>query len=366
MRPLLLGVAVAVLIANAPDTVAQPDKKDPKGKVDPKAKEEPKSEFTLKVKTSDIRLGKYVSGAKLTADDLKGKVVMVDFWGVNCGPCLAAMPGTAALNAELADFGLVVIGSHVQAGTHEQIKSVAASRGANFPITEQTRVSGGDDFQGIPHVMVFDHTGACVFRGSPKEAEHKARLAVGEMLVANAGREKLAPQLNAAAADLRKGMSPQLVLPKVAGQLGGTKDAAEDAKALLASMVAVGQKKFDQAKEAAEKDPVEAFLLVEKVPTVFKGTQLAKDATALITKLKKEKAVTAEIAARPALDAVKQFERALATQPGADTATPEFQKANAAGLAQLKQKVTQMKKSWPDAKATAEALAIAERFGAAP
>ena len=76
-------------------------------------------------------------------------------------------------------------------------------------------------------------------------------------------------------------------------------------------MTAVGQKKFDQAKETAEKEPVEAFLLVEKVPATFKGTPLAKDAAALITKLKKEKAVTAEMAARPSLEAVQKFESAL-------------------------------------------------------
>jgi hypothetical protein len=276
------------------------------------------------------------------------------------------MPGTAALNAELADFGLVVVGAHAQASTPETIKSVAAGRGANFSLFEGCAVTGADDFQFIPHVMVFDHTGTCVFRGRPAEAEHRARIAVGEMLVANAGREKLAPQLNTAVADLKKGMSPQLVLPKVNGQLAN-KDAGEDAKALLAAMTAGGQKKFDQAKEAAEKDPVEAFLLVEKVPAAFKGTQLAKDATALLTKLKQDKAVKAEIAARPSFDAVKQFGLALAALPGGDTPTsPEFQKANAAALTQLKQKVTQMKKSWPDAKSTAEAISIATTFGAAP
>ena len=37
--------------------------------------------------------------------------------------------------------------------------------------------------------MVFDHTGALRRWSRPKEAEHAARLAVGEMLVAGAGRE---------------------------------------------------------------------------------------------------------------------------------------------------------------------------------
>jgi thiol-disulfide isomerase/thioredoxin len=368
MRPLYLAAALAVLLSAITDTAAQPpDKKvDPKTKVDPKAKEESEPKFNMKLKTTDIQIGTQLTGSKLAAEDLTGKVVMVDFWGVNCGPCLAAMPGTAALNAELADFGLVVIGAHCQNAPNEEVKSVAAARGANFPITQQTRVNGGSDFQGIPHVMVFDHTGACVLRGSPKEAEHKARLAVGEMLVANANREKFTSQLAPVVADLKKGAAPQTALPRVVAQLGGPKDAAADAKALLASLTAVGQKKFDLAQEKAETEPVEAFLLAEKLPTTYKGTPLAKDATALITKLKKDKAVTAELAARPSLVAVQQLDTQLAAKLGLDKVSPEFQKANAALLSQLKSKVTQMKKSWPDAKATAEAVGIAEKFGAAP
>ena len=33
----------------------------------------------MKLKAADIRLGKHVSGPQYSADDLKGKVVMVDY-----------------------------------------------------------------------------------------------------------------------------------------------------------------------------------------------------------------------------------------------------------------------------------------------
>jgi thiol-disulfide isomerase/thioredoxin len=369
MRPLTFTAALAVLLAALPDTTArQPDKKtDPKAKVDPKAKDDGEPKFNLKVRTADIRLGTHISGPEVTAETLRDKVVIVDCWGVNCAPCLAAMPGTAALNAELADFGLVVLGSHVQSAPAEQVKAVAASRGANFSITDNTRVDGGNDFQGIPHVMVFDHTGACVYRGDPRTAEIKARLAVGEMLVANAGREKFAAPVAAIAAELKKGQSPALLLPRVVAAQTGTKESAADAKALLASMTAQGQAKFDRAKEQADAQPVEAFLLVEKLPAAYKGTPLAKDAGALVAKLKKDKAVTAELAARPALEAVRKVDAQLAARPGSNLpSAADFQKMNADLLKQLKAKVALMKKTWPDAKATGEAVAIAEKFGAAP
>ena len=46
----------------------------------------------------------------------------------------------------------------------------------------------------------------------------------------------------------------------------------------------------------------------------------------------------------------------------ADPAKPEFRKANGVQLKQLETKLNQMKKSWPDAKATDEAAKLAEKF----
>src|SRR5262245_58298690 len=44
--------------------------------------------------------------------DLKGKVVVLDFWGVWCGPCRAAMPKLKQLYSQHKDDGLVIIGVH--------------------------------------------------------------------------------------------------------------------------------------------------------------------------------------------------------------------------------------------------------------
>jgi thiol-disulfide isomerase/thioredoxin len=46
----------------------------------------------------------------VTADDLRGKVVLVDFWLTSCGPCVAAMPDLASLENRYRDRGLVVVG----------------------------------------------------------------------------------------------------------------------------------------------------------------------------------------------------------------------------------------------------------------
>ena len=41
------------------------------------------ADFNLKVTVDGIRLGDPVMGPKATAADLKGKVVLLEFWGIN-------------------------------------------------------------------------------------------------------------------------------------------------------------------------------------------------------------------------------------------------------------------------------------------
>jgi hypothetical protein len=41
------------------------------------------ADFNMKIKAEDIHFGEAVMGPKLSTDDLKGKVVLVEFWGIN-------------------------------------------------------------------------------------------------------------------------------------------------------------------------------------------------------------------------------------------------------------------------------------------
>ena len=52
-------------------------------------------------------------GEKVTFADLKGKYVLVEFWGYWCGPCIGSMPTLIELHEKYADRGLAVVGVHM-------------------------------------------------------------------------------------------------------------------------------------------------------------------------------------------------------------------------------------------------------------
>jgi len=53
----------------------------------------------------------WVNGEPLTDADLRGKVVLLDFWAMWCGPCIATFPHLREWQTKYADQGLMIIGA---------------------------------------------------------------------------------------------------------------------------------------------------------------------------------------------------------------------------------------------------------------
>ncbi|WP_315834457.1 cytochrome c biogenesis protein DipZ [Bradyrhizobium prioriisuperbiae] len=77
-------------------------------------------------------------GAPLRPEDLRGKVVLVNFWTYSCINCLRTLPYVRAWADKYRDQGLVVIGAHTPEFAFEKdvgnVRKAAASLGVRYPV----------------------------------------------------------------------------------------------------------------------------------------------------------------------------------------------------------------------------------------
>jgi len=71
-------------------------------------------------------------GETISLSGLRGKVVLLDFWGVWCGPCRQKLPHTQKIYDQFKDKGLAVIGIHSAFGT-EKTADFIAENNYTFP-----------------------------------------------------------------------------------------------------------------------------------------------------------------------------------------------------------------------------------------
>jgi thiol-disulfide isomerase/thioredoxin len=100
-----------------------------------------------------------INGKVLTNQNLKGKVVLLDFWATWCGPCKAASPTMQALHKKYASKGLVVVGANTFDGSDGKQKSVKYAKEHNY---SYTFTYGNDQFAsslGIRGIPAFIYIG---------------------------------------------------------------------------------------------------------------------------------------------------------------------------------------------------------------
>jgi len=110
----------------------------------------PAPDFSLE----DIR-----SGEAVQLSELRGKVVLLEFWATWCGPCRYDMPYVQALYDEHNDKGLEVYG--INSEVHTRAINYLSSAGLSFPTLhdERMRVAMLYQVKALPAFVVIDRQG---------------------------------------------------------------------------------------------------------------------------------------------------------------------------------------------------------------
>jgi cytochrome c biogenesis protein CcmG/thiol:disulfide interchange protein DsbE len=103
-----------------------------------------------------------MNGGEVNLADLKGNVVIINFWATWCGPCKIEIPWFVDFQRQYKDDGLIVLGFSVD-DTAEQMKPYAEEFEVNYPMLVGL---GREDFQkaygplwGIPVTFFIDREG---------------------------------------------------------------------------------------------------------------------------------------------------------------------------------------------------------------
>jgi len=100
------------------------------------------------------------NGKPLSLADLKGRIVLVNFWASWCGPCRKEMPLLEQLNRQYRSKGVTLVGVNVEpdsAAATDWLKATPVS----FPILfdVDSKVSKLYQVEGMPNTVILDRKG---------------------------------------------------------------------------------------------------------------------------------------------------------------------------------------------------------------
>ena len=112
-----------------------------------------------------------LDGERISMNQYKGKVVLLNFWGTWCGPCRKEIPDFVKLSNKYKKQGLEIVGITLTSGSPEKINTFAGKWGINYALLTDiegnetqlvTALYGqatGKQITGIPTTFLIDRDG---------------------------------------------------------------------------------------------------------------------------------------------------------------------------------------------------------------
>lgn len=224
---------------------------------------------------------RHVSGPKITAGDLRGKVVLVDCWGIHCPPCRALLPRMEKVWKSFRHKPFVLVGSHCQGRDDAAIQKLVSDNNLTYPIYQGFGLAHGEpEFSGIPFLYVVDHRGKVVYSG------HGEREATAALV--NAISELGVPPSLLGDVPLKKykslerqvawGRNATTVIERLKSDVkrgrrqfatDAEREQADEAEAILRAMAAARKEERAEIEDLKESNPAEALKRIKTLTDTF-------------------------------------------------------------------------------------------------
>jgi peroxiredoxin len=117
-----------------------------------------------------------IDGSKISADSLRGKVVMVNFWATSCSTCVAEMPHMVETYNKYQRQGLEFVAVAMRYDPPEYVRNYAQSRQLPFKVALDGSGAAAKAFGDVkltPTTFVIDKQGNIIKRyvGEPEFAK---------------------------------------------------------------------------------------------------------------------------------------------------------------------------------------------------